>query len=408
MIRTLGRHGVVERTLSSQPRHVLINRVCVHRGLHLAASRYDHAFRPTVHYPRFARFLSDGPPSGADKTPTTPLTSTPPPLPSSRKSKVELRPGPVKPSPLTSSIPGASPKPVKVPGTPSGSASETTASNGGTKSSPSIVEMTKQDMHHARTHGVLAPPPPNAGRIGKLWHQVKELFKFYLRGIKLINTHRVQVREMRERVKAGGEPLSRWESRFIQTYQQDLVKLVPFLTILLVLEEVIPLIVLYAPGMLPSTCVLPSQRERIEQKRRDKQEAFIQSSREELSAIQKAGVNLNVAALPSRTHMMAICGALSLSTWGPPHLRIRRVERHLQGIAADDALLTSEGMGERLTQPELIEALEERGIMTTELSSSTLKARLRWWLSNVDKSADGDAVSRRIFLVARSGLGQFQ
>ena len=39
----------------------------------------------------------------------------------------------------------------------------------------------------------------------------------------------------------------------------------------LILEEVIPLIVMYIPGMLPSTCVLPSQRLRIEAKRHERQ-----------------------------------------------------------------------------------------------------------------------------------------
>jgi LETM1 and EF-hand domain-containing protein 1, mitochondrial len=50
--------------------------------------------------------------------------------------------------------------------------------------------------------------------------------------------------------------------------------MVPFIAILLVLEEAIPLIVLYAPGMLPSTCILTSHHERSDAKRREKQRAF--------------------------------------------------------------------------------------------------------------------------------------
>ena len=34
----------------------------------------------------------------------------------------------------------------------------------------------------------------------------------------------------------------------------------------------------------------------------------------------------------------------------------------MQSIVADDALLAKEGMGDRLTKPELLEALEERGM----------------------------------------------
>ena len=34
----------------------------------------------------------------------------------------------------------------------------------------------------------------------------------------------------------------------------------------------------------------------------------------------------------------------------------------MQSLIADDALLAKEGMGDRLTHPELLEALEERGM----------------------------------------------
>ena len=34
--------------------------------------------------------------------------------------------------------------------------------------------------------------------------------------------------------------------------------------IVMILEEIIPLVVMYAPGLLPSTCILPSQLERIQ------------------------------------------------------------------------------------------------------------------------------------------------
>lgn len=45
----------------------------------------------------------------------------------------------------------------------------------------------------------------------------------------------------------------------------------PFLLTIIVIEEIIPLIVMYVPGMLPSTCVLPSQRARIVAKRHERQ-----------------------------------------------------------------------------------------------------------------------------------------
>lgn len=56
--------------------------------------------------------------------------------------------------------------------------------------------------------------------------------------------------------------------------------MVPFLIIALLLEEVIPLIAIYAPFMLPSTCILPSQRQRIEAKRSEKGIAFAANYRQ--------------------------------------------------------------------------------------------------------------------------------
>jgi hypothetical protein len=45
--------------------------------------------------------------------------------------------------------------------------------------------------------------------------------------------------------------------------------------------------------------------------------------------------------------------------------------------------------------------------MTDGLSTTELKARLRWWLATVDKTNEGTAASRRIALAAQSALGKF-
>lgn len=59
---------------------------------------------------------------------------------------------------------------------------------------------------------------------------------------------------------------------------------------------------------------------------------------------------------------------LSLSTFGPPFARRSRLERHLKKLIPDDVLLQREGMGERLTRPELLDALEERGMCVVVIS----------------------------------------
>ncbi|KAH9176773.1 hypothetical protein EDB89DRAFT_1939827 [Lactarius sanguifluus] len=388
MLRSLGRKGVADRCQLSRNRHASIVRSVHGTSVTFHTPSSHPCFLPS-------RFLSTPSSTTSKSSKDEPTAHTPIP-PAPHKTKVELRPGPIKPlTPQTTNV-----SPLQ-PTSPTAARTE------------SISEAVKEDFKQAYIHGVLARPPPNAGKIATLWHQVKELFKFYLRGLKMVVTHHWQANEIQARVKAGGEPLSRWESRFIQTNRNDLARLVPFVAIVLILEEVIPLIVLYAPGMLPSTCVLTSQRERIEAKRREKQRAFTETMREVFLDVRKAGPVALTSSLPGNISGIALCGKvhvcflLSLSTWGPSFRRRSRLERHMQSIVADDALLAKEGMGDRLTHPELLEALEERGIVTDGLNTTALKSRLRWWLTIADKIEEGSPVSRRIDLAARSALGQF-
>ncbi|KAH9046884.1 hypothetical protein EDB84DRAFT_1463972 [Lactarius hengduanensis] len=401
MLRSLGRKGVADRCQLSRNRHASIVR-SVH-GTSVTFTPLRLYRRAIYQHPCFlpSRFLSTPSSTTSKSSKDEPTAHTPIP-PAPHKTKVELRPGPIKPLTVPS---GSHPSKVKQAQTTNVSPLQSTSPTAAR--TESISEAVKEDFKQAYIHGVLARPPPNAGKIATLWHQVKELFKFYLRGLKMVVTHYWQANEIQARVKAGGEPLSRWESRFIETNRTDLARLVPFVAIVLILEEVIPLIVLYAPGMLPSTCVLTSQRERIEAKRREKQRAFTETMREVFLDVRNAGPAALTSSLSGNISGIALCGLLSLSTWGPNFRRRSRLERHIQYIVADDALLAKEGMGDRLTHPELLEALEERGIVSDGLSTTALKSRLRWWLTIADKTDEGSPVSRRIDLAARSALGQF-
>lgn len=112
--------------------------------------------------------------------------------------------------------------------------------------------------------------------------------------MKLIFSRRKEIALIRARIKAGGTPLTRFEHRLIRTQKDDIVKcvffffspfcifhhsfsihrIIPFLFIALILEEAIPFIAIYAPFMLPSTCILPSQQQRIEERRAEKAKTF--------------------------------------------------------------------------------------------------------------------------------------
>lgn len=200
--------------------------------------------------------------------------------------------------------------------------------------------------------------------------------------------------------------MSRWETKFIRTNKQDTLKLIPFLLMILIIEEIIPLVVVYAPFILPSTCLLPSQKERIDTKRREKQKVYALNNKplfEQLRQRLLADPATPTKALDSSA-LTAVNGLLALSTIGPNSLRLRRLQQHLASIAEDDMLLKRESFGQRLTEAALRDALEERGIITDGLSPQVWQSRLEWWLKNVE---GGDTFGRRVLLVASSGAGKF-
>lgn len=388
MIRSFSKHGLVHRSL------VLCQGTQVNplrSSLFIPSHGHGRVFSP--HRP-----ISTSPGHTTTKTPESQVPPT-----NSRKHKLELRPSPVKLPPISTNV-QPPPPPSFVP--PS---SQLTKEESAKTSAPdSIMQSVSHDYEQAHKHGILAPAPANASKIGKLWHQAKEIFKFYIRGIKLINQHRKRVNAMLSRVNSGGEPLTRWEVRFIRTYREDARKLIPFLLIFIVIEEIIPLVVLYAPFMLPSTCVLPSQQARILFKRREKIQMSVASTKSNFQQILERGIS-SASAIPlekliTGKERLAMCGALSLSF--PFSSRVNRIRRHLQQIAEDDALLIREGMDQRLTLPELQEALDERGFVTNGLDRSYMQTRLRWWLTSVEHDfSTWESVSKRALLIARIHAG---
>ncbi|EKM54042.1 uncharacterized protein PHACADRAFT_196477 [Phanerochaete carnosa HHB-10118-sp] len=390
-----------------------------------AAQRYRPSCRsePRLLRPGFASACGGGgarrpystpvpPPPPTEKTDATAVDGgTLPGAPRTKKQKVDLHPAPVRPK--TAAGPSA-PKASSKPAVTAAAATATTGSVGAhpAAGSTGVVAQAKADVEDAAQHGILKPPPEDAGRLMRLWHQAKELFKFYVRGLKLIHTNRKRANAMRERVKNGGPPLTRWETRFVRTYQEDALKLIPFALIILIAEEAIPLVVVYAPFLLPSTCILPSQKERIDAKKREKKAACASAMADIFEGIRQRALADSSAdsasLLGSRTDLVAVGGLLGHSAYGWGSLRVRRIQRHLLQVAGDDALLLKEDMGKALTLAELQEALDERGILTDGLSHKQRQARLHWWLTQVSQhSQAADPVARRIVLVASSGAGRF-
>jgi hypothetical protein len=93
-------------------------------------------------------------------------------------------------------------------------------------------------------------------------------------------------------------------------------RVVPFIFIALLLEEVIPLIAIYAPFMLPSTCVLPSQRDRIEAKKTEKAIIFAKNYRPlfaHLKSKEDPAGHLSTNFLKEDDASFALCGLVHSS-----------------------------------------------------------------------------------------------
>ncbi|KAG6891734.1 hypothetical protein C0992_006154 [Termitomyces sp. T32_za158] len=319
------------------------------------------------------RFLSTPVPAPKHR-PASPPTAPPPP-----KHKVDLRPAPIKPS--RASTVSATHVPLKATLPPSNH-SDTSES---THSLRDVKAAARRDIEDAEAHGVLKPPPEGANWFKSTLHKAIEIAKFYYRGTKLIFTRLKEINLIHARIKAGGSPLTRSEYRLIRTQKSDMNKVVPFLFIALLLEEIIPLIAIYAPFMLPSTCILPSQRERIDAKRADKATAFALEYRHLFNLLKQAESppgHIPLTALKSAGASLAVCGyvttstacsyhisydqqiyrILRISTVGIDSLRIRRIQNHLKFIAEDDQLLIQDRLLDHMFPKELEEALGERGM----------------------------------------------
>ncbi|KAJ7072457.1 hypothetical protein C8F01DRAFT_973382 [Mycena amicta] len=289
--------------------------------------------------------------------PTPPDPHVPPSTSNPRRQQVQLHPAPIKPTKITTP-----PRPV-VQTEPS-------------VSLKALKETTTRDIADAEAHGILVPPPAGAGWAKSTLHKAVQLAKFYFRGVKLVYTRSIVARNIRARVDSGGDALERWEHRMLYTQAADMRRLAPFVLTALILEEVIPLIIIWAPGFLPSTCILPSQRERIQERATEKALAFITSHGPSLATLTRAASDgeIPLAALNRPRSHMRVSGLslhsptslnalslLGLSTFGLDFMRRRRIQRHLLFVSADDVFLDRDGI-RSLSAQDLQQALRERGM----------------------------------------------
>lgn len=168
--------------------------------------------------------------------------------------------------------------------------------------------------------------------------RTKQLFKFYWAGCKCLKANYSHMRTLQKGVQRQGWELTRREKRFVSRTKADLWKIVPFVFFLMTLEEILPLMVLYTPWLLPSTTILPSQFLRIKSAEEVKKREALLEVGKEVERIRAgeaeprnagAGGGLPILAGLSPESVKGLCKALDLGTVAPMFWLQRRLTRRI-------------------------------------------------------------------------------
>lgn len=252
-----------------------------------------------------------------------------------------------------------------------------------------------------------------AERAKELWATAKYLFKFYFNGVKQIWANRTLVKAVQARVSGGGSALNREESQLIRTHEADMRKLPLFLFILLILEEALPLVVIWAPSLLPSTCILPNQLIKIrmgeEVKRAEAYQQLKQadSVKELLPVIEESSRGARLAQAHSGVEagdlfktlsseeLTKLAKVFSLSTWGGSAMIRRRLDSHIAYVRRDDQLMCADGGFGSIPQhvDALAKACGERGLRCSGIEHREMFESLRTWLRLTTRNPDTRSLS---------------
>ncbi|TKY85460.1 hypothetical protein EX895_005622 [Sporisorium graminicola] len=249
-------------------------------------------------------------------------------------------------------------------------------------------------------------------RAKELWATAKYLFKFYFNGVKQIWANRTLVKAVQARVAGGGAALTREESQLIRTHESDMRKLPLFLFILLILEEALPLVVIWAPSLLPSTCILPNQLIKIrmgeEVKRAEAYQQLKQSenvkqllpvievsSRGAKLAQAHSGEAADLIKTLSSEELSKLAKVFSLSTWGGSAMIRRRLDAHIAYVRQDDQLMCADGGFSSIPQhvDALSKACGERGLRCSGIEHQEMFESLRKWLRLTTRNPDTRSLS---------------
>ncbi|KAK9712707.1 hypothetical protein K7432_006960 [Basidiobolus ranarum] len=240
---------------------------------------------------------------------------------------------------------------------------------------------------------------------------------FYKDGIKKIFTNKREAKLLKIK-QDNGQELTRGEFQLVSKAFSDSRKLIPFAVLLIFSPESIPFILIFAPGVVPSTCVTENQMKTKIKTVNETRDALVQSvlatledgdhmvTKEDFNTVdgifqlsRRFGADFQLSAV-EKIQLSAYCRLMGLTGFGPKFMLERRLSKHLDYLREDDNYLFKAGISE-LSLDELRLANEERGMNSVSRDEKQLRQNLQNWI-DVHLSADpvvpkGLVVFSRIF-----------
>ncbi|ORY52083.1 hypothetical protein BCR33DRAFT_762021, partial [Rhizoclosmatium globosum] len=244
-----------------------------------------------------------------------------------------------------------------------------------------------------------------------------EMAKLYYNGAKQLYRNSKDAGALikhKRQVEASGGKVEWSRSQFLMVQQTsiDMKKLPPFLILLLLVPETIPFILIFNPAMIPSTCVSLAQKQKLWAKLKERRETIANGWIEHLTNNDKSPLGW-ASQIPleqfkdpksvvhlakhapqyfepnnmSRGVLKSINLGLGLSHRVVFASTLRKaLEKHWETVHGDDLYLAGRMPGEKvgissLSELELWEAAEMRGISTTGKSRASIESELKSWLA---------------------------
>lgn len=192
--------------------------------------------------------------------------------------------------------------------------------------------------------------------------------------------------------------LTRSETLLIRTTKADLQKAIPFFTLLLLLPEALPFLVLRGSNIIPSTCLSQDQRETQRKKRMEVRMAIRKELETEMlqsngfqpddlstpeTLIKLAAIQPQYFAIHSmnRRQLKMFSKYYGFAQWKPDLFLKASLNKHFAFIKQDDAMLLSDGQDvlSSLNDEELREATEIRGFCCVS-EPTAMKDVIKEWI----------------------------